>query len=64
MTRRGVARGTVFQALRPGAVVSKPAISLKKNWGVIVERLIGLITFFLFSGGLVSSVPEIAFFFA
>ena len=36
----GVARGTVSQETRPGAGVSKPAISSKKNvGGAIVERL-------------------------
>ena len=28
----GRARGTGFQEIRPGALVSKPAISLKKCW--------------------------------
>ena len=37
----GVARGTVFQEVRPGAGFKKPAISLKKSWGggYTVERL-------------------------
>ena len=34
----GVARGTVFQEIRPGGLFSKPMISLEKCWGGYYRR--------------------------
>ena len=35
----GVAKGTLFREIRPGELVSKPAISLKNSWGVGYRRM-------------------------